>query len=391
MTAFPHWTEAATKLATEVTGLAPSWHEAVSSTPRHLLVPRWWERVPDSPVEAWRLVAPGIGSAEHLAAAYSDSTLVTRAGARHADHARSDDEAQGKPTSSSTLPGLVVSMLGRLDVRAGHRVLDVGTGTGYSAALLAHRIGDSAVTSVDVDPYLVSAARKRLERFGRRPRLVETDATERLPGAEYDRIVATVSVRPIPSSWVWALRPGGRLVTTIAGTALMIVADMHADGVARGTVQPDAATFMAARNGTDYAPALHDVFAAAREGAGEDARPAAGPLPNLWEDWSLRWLFELDSPGVETRATTFPDGSRRLWLLAGDGSWARAEGTRAAGTGPENATVRQSGARRLWDELERVERRWQAAGRFPLSTMRAELRPDGSRLIAPDGLWPFAI
>ncbi|WP_405531435.1 hypothetical protein [Streptomyces canus] len=67
------------------------------------------------------------------------------------------DHATGSPTSSSTLPGLIVSMLHMLDAKPGQDVLDVGTGSGYSAALRGHRIGDDHVTSVDVDPYLVQS------------------------------------------------------------------------------------------------------------------------------------------------------------------------------------------------------------------------------------------
>ncbi|MFH8555056.1 methyltransferase domain-containing protein [Streptomyces celluloflavus] len=126
-----------------------------------------------------------------------------------------------------------MSMAHRLDVRPGHKVLDVGTGSGYSAGLFARRFGDENVTSVDMDPYLVEAARTRLAEFGRTPRVAAVDATGELPEPEYDRIMATVSVRPVPASWLRALRPGGRLVTTIAHTALLITAEMGPDGVAR--------------------------------------------------------------------------------------------------------------------------------------------------------------
>jgi protein-L-isoaspartate O-methyltransferase len=85
------------------------------------------------------------------------------------------------------------------------------------------------VTSIDVDAYLVQAARDRLEGFGRRPRMVVADATGELPEGEYDRMIATVSVRPVPRSWLAALRPGGQIVTTIAQTSLLVSAklDVH--------------------------------------------------------------------------------------------------------------------------------------------------------------------
>ncbi|WP_416970261.1 methyltransferase domain-containing protein [Streptomyces sp. 4F14] len=384
MTSAEPWAEAARALADKVTADAPEWHDAVSRTPRHLLVPRWWRRVPDSPVQEWELVDPSEGTPESLRAAYTDETLVTRVGPLHADHAAAGERGKGDPTSSSTLPGLVVSMAHRLDAEPGHRVLDVGTGSGYSAGLFALRLGDANVTSVDVDPYLVEAARTRLAGLGRHPRTDVVDATGDLPDTEYDRIMATVSVRPVPASWLRALRLGGRLVTTIAHTALLVVADMGADGVARGRVQPDPATFMETRREADYPPKLDGVFKAARDEDGEDVRLPGGIIPDLWQEWSLRWLYELDTPGVETRAATYPDGRRVLWLLAEDGSWARAED----GSLP---VVHQSGPRRLWDDLERVRCTWEEHHRFPLYALRAELSSEGSRFLSPTGSWSFSI
>lgn len=385
MNAAPAWAEAAAALADKVTADAPEWHKPVSSVPRHLLVPRWWTRMPNSPGQRWELVDVPEDSPRRLRTAYSDDTLVTRVGARHADMAEPGERAAGEPTSSSTLPGLIVSMSHRLDARPGDRVLDVGTGSGYSAALFADRFGDDSVTSVDIDRYLVSAAQERLARLGFHPRMEAIDATGELPGSEYERIMATVAVRPVPPSWLRALRPGGRVVTTIAGTALLITADMGDDGTAWGTVQPDPAMFMQTRQTADYPPPLNDVFASAREKDGEDVRPPCAPIPDLWRDWSLRYLFELDTPGVETRSATYPGEDRRItWLLAADGSWARAED----GTSPR---VHQGGPRRLWDDLERVSRRWDEFHRFPLHTMRAELNAEGSRLLAPGGSWSFSI
>ncbi|MEU3756616.1 methyltransferase domain-containing protein [Streptomyces olivoreticuli] len=89
-------------------------------------------------------------------------------------------------------------------------VLDVGTGSGYSAALLCHRFGDRRVSSVDVDPCLTGAARGWLAAAGHHPEVATVDATSQLSGT-YDRIIATVSVPRIPASWLTALRPGGHL------------------------------------------------------------------------------------------------------------------------------------------------------------------------------------
>lgn len=371
------WTDAARKLAAEITGTAPEWHDAVCATPRHQLVPRWWEPVPDSYPFVWGLRAPD--PVQPWARVYGDETLVTRIGSMHADHAEAGALRPGLPTSSSTLPGLIVDMLRLLDPQPNDRVLDVGTGSGYSAALLAHRLGDALVSSIDIDDYLVEAARERLGGFGRAPRIEVADATGALPEDDYDRIVATVSVRPIPSSWLEALRPGGRIVTTIVGTSLLISAEMVADGVARGQVQPGPASFMRTRQAPDYPARLDEVYTAARDQDGEEVRSLVAPMPDLWSDWELRCLYELTTPDIENRSATCDDGTGLLWLLASDGSWARAEGA--------SGTVHQSGPRRLWDELDEVQRRWEAAGRFPLHELSVELYPDRGILVGPDGQW----
>ncbi|MGC5411248.1 protein-L-isoaspartate(D-aspartate) O-methyltransferase, partial [Streptomyces sp. DT225] len=224
----------------------------------------WWE----SSARGWEL-RDGLADAEAWAkAAYADRTLVTRAGALHADDAQPGAVAQGFPTSSSTLPGLVVAMYRHAMLTDDCRVL-VTTGSGYGTALMCRRLGDDQVTSVDVDRQLVKLAGDRLDGMGLRPRLEVADITGPLPG-EYDRIISTVSVRPLPASWLRALRPGGRLVTTIAGTGLVLTADKQADGGAVGRIEQAPAGFMRTRQGADYEPVTAEVWAVAERGDGEE-------------------------------------------------------------------------------------------------------------------------
>ncbi len=112
-------------------------------------------------------------------------------------------------------------------------MLDVGTGSGCGTALLCHLLGDGQVTTIDVEPRLVEVAAARLGEWGHRPAFVRGDATAPLPG-EYDRIVATVSVRPIPSAWLEALPVGGRFATTITNTSLIVTGTRTPDGGAAG-------------------------------------------------------------------------------------------------------------------------------------------------------------
>jgi protein-L-isoaspartate O-methyltransferase len=198
------WETHARRLAADVVRPDSRWHEPLATTPRHEFVPRWFAnkgcrwvlRHGADDTEAW------------MHAAYTDQTLVTRVGPLHADYAEPGSVTEGQPTSSSTLPGLVVQMYRHAMLTDETDVL-VTTGTGYGTALACRRLGAERVTSLDVDAVLVMLAGKRLSGMGLRPNMGVCDITGPLPGS-YDRIVSTVSVRPVPASWLAALRPGGR-------------------------------------------------------------------------------------------------------------------------------------------------------------------------------------
>ncbi len=72
-------------------------------------------------------------------------------------------------------------MLGHLDPQPGERVLEIGTGTGWTAALLAHQLGDDHVVSVEVDPAVADNARQNLTRVGRSPLVVTADGAQGYP------------------------------------------------------------------------------------------------------------------------------------------------------------------------------------------------------------------
>jgi protein-L-isoaspartate O-methyltransferase len=360
------WQQHAATLADEVTHPQSRWSDAVRSTPRHLFVPRWWESTPDGAA----LRDGPSDPAAWMRAAYSDTTLVTRLGALHADHAKSDDRPEWWPSSSSTLPSLVVQMFRHARPDEGMDVLDVGTGSGYSSALLCRRFGGRSVTSVDVDPYLTDAARERLAEAGHRPEVATVDATGELPGT-YDRIVSMVSVSRIPASWLTALQPGGRLVTTITGTSLIIGADKTPDGGAVGRVERDWAGFMGIRHGADYPPRLMARFPQARDQDGDEVTTGRYPVLNVAEAWEVKTQHTLAVPGVETYYEEQGE-HRTAWLFHPDGSWARAEGR---WTDPP--TVHQAGPRRLWRDLERIRHKLNIEGSLGLYGYRVCIEPDG--------------
>ncbi|MCK9929305.1 methyltransferase domain-containing protein [Frankia sp. Mgl5] len=367
------WRAHARALADQVTHPGSRWYRVLAETPRHLLVPAWWERA-----GAGWAVRRGV-----LAGAYSDQSLVTRVGALHADLAEDDDRPQGRPTSSSTAPSLVVNMYryGHLDI--GQQIADIGTGSGYGTALLARRYGSERITTVDVDPYLVSAAAGRLAELGLYPTALTVDVTGPLPST-YDRIVSMVSVPSIPPSWLAALRPGGRLVTTISGTWIILTATKTPDGVF-GQVERDWAGFMDVRSGPDYPPATSlDVEALAGRG-GEQVAVGRYPVLHIADAWELSTMLTLAVPGIEHAYRHGPDGQHTAFLAHADGSWAW-----ATAVGAEPPMVHQGGPRRLWDALDAVRDDWLRLGWAPFLGARAMVREDGSiRLMR--GTWRATI
>ncbi|MET9291035.1 methyltransferase domain-containing protein [Streptomyces sp. NPDC003077] len=119
-------------------------------------------------------------------------------------------------TSSLSCAAVTVDMLHHLDPRPGDRVLEIGTGTGYSTALLAARVGAGNVVSVEIDEEIAGRAAANLHALGIRPRLVVGDGElGHAEGAPYDRILSTVAVRRVPPAWPEQLRAGGVLLTPL--------------------------------------------------------------------------------------------------------------------------------------------------------------------------------
>ncbi|MFF2850137.1 methyltransferase domain-containing protein [Streptomyces sp. NPDC058001] len=362
------WKPHAERLAAEVAPPVSRWRDAVASTPRHVFVPRWWERAGGG-TGTWTLRDGPTDESAWLGAAYSDTSLVTRVGPSHADDARPDDEPHGVPTSSGTMPGLVVRMLRHGQLYDGADLGLIGTGTGASTALAARRLGDKHVMAMDVDPYLNEAAAARLAALGLSPQVITCDATGPLPG-DFDRIVSMVALRNL-ATVLAALRPGGRLVTTLARMNVIVTADKDTDGGARGVVEWDRAGFMSTRTGADYPPGAGELFAAVRDRAGDAVTEGRYPVLNVAEAWDVRAMLELAAPGIETFYEERGE-QRTAWLVHTDGSWAR-----ASATWIDAPTVHQGGPRRLWTALERIRHRLNAEGGLPIYGSRVTITPDG--------------
>ncbi|MCH0538369.1 methyltransferase domain-containing protein [Streptomyces sp. MUM 203J] len=374
------WKPHAAQLARTALHPTSRWWEAVLSVPRHVFVPRWYTPGPDG----WTVTDGPSDKEEWARVAYSDHTVVTRVGPLHADHATEGKPVTGAPTSSATLPSLVVAMLQHAKISETDEVLDIATGSGYSAALASRRLGDDHVTTLDVDPYLSEAAATRLDRVGLHPQVVTADADGDLPG-DFDRIMSMVSVPRIPASWLRALRAGGRLVTTIRGTGLILTADKTDDGGAEGRIEWDRAAFMTTRSGDDYPPMLDDLFASVRHCDGDEVTTSPFPVINVMQAWEVWSMLSLTVPGIEHRMQ-YDDGSRTAWMLHPDGSWARA----CTAPGEQGATVHQGGPRRLWNALEEIRWRWLEHGELPVYGASVSISPDGGTTLSRGG-WTLTL
>ena len=112
-------------------------------------------------------------------------------------------------------PKLEARVLQELSLRKTDQVLEIGTGSGYLSALMAHRAGQ--VCSVEIKPALAAFGRGNLERHGIDNVTLETgDAARGWPQrAPYDAIVLTGSTPVLPRAFLEQLAPGGRLFAVV--------------------------------------------------------------------------------------------------------------------------------------------------------------------------------
>ncbi|MGQ0777983.1 MAG: methyltransferase domain-containing protein [Pseudonocardiales bacterium] len=209
--------------------LPAPWVSAFSAVPRERFIPdrMWVDEGEDDDIACValdRAVEPG----RWLDAVYSNKVIVTQ----FDDGATVWPQVGYRPTCSSSMPSAMLGMLDALDIHDGHRVLEIGTGTGYNAALLAQRA--ATVTTVEVDPTLAEHARTALYDIPTVHVVTADGAAGQHSGAPFDRVLATASVRlgQFPYEWVTQARPGGVIVTPVR-------ADLTSGPLVRFTVGND--------------------------------------------------------------------------------------------------------------------------------------------------------
>jgi len=190
-------------------GDAAAHHAALIARLRELIA------VPEPVLDAFDAVPrhvflPGVD----LATAYADEAVVTH-------------DEDGIPTSSSSQPSLMARMVHRLDVVPGARVLEIGAGTGYNAAIIDALGGE--VTSVELQPEVAEAARAHLAAAGSRAEVITGDGADPPPGP-FDRIVVTAGAWEIAPGLAGALADGGILVAPFRLNAIEAVFALRRDG-----------------------------------------------------------------------------------------------------------------------------------------------------------------
>lgn len=127
-------------------------------------------------------------------------------------------DPDGRVVSSSSQPTMMLIMLEQLRLRRGHNVMEIGTGTGYNAAIMQHIVGDEGrVTTIELDIDVARQAEANLQRaLMRQILVVNRDGAQGYPPrASYDRILVTAGIWDVTRAWVQQLKPDGILVAPL--------------------------------------------------------------------------------------------------------------------------------------------------------------------------------
>lgn len=334
----------AEKVSSGAVPLDPGWRAAVEAVPRDLFLDTALYQ-PDG--LRWKPVRRAeTGEEEWMRMVHSDRTWVTQVD--EVDAGSATGAVSGAPTSSSTLPSLVVRTLQAAQLRGGEKVLETGTGTGYSTAILCHRLGQENITSIECDPGVAQRAADHLRASGYTPTLAVGDGLHgHQPGAEYDAIVATFSVRSIPPSWLWQIRDGGSITATLSGWMLasgLIRLTLDEEGVAHGRFTGETASYMLAR--AHERPPRPTFYRHPGR-----VRPTRVD-PGLLQTPAGHFVAQLAAPSAELVHSG--DAVILLDVATGSQAWTEPDAT--------GWRVHQNGPMRLWDQAETALEKWQQAG-----------------------------
>lgn len=332
--------------------LPEAWRGAFTAVSRPVFVPEviWRQNS-----EGWVSTSRADDPDRWAEPVYSDEPVVTQV-----DDGTTPPGLIGqRPTSSNSAPSIVAMMLDLLAVADGHRVLEIGTGSGWNAGLLAYRLGDENVISIEVDPVVADQARTALKRADRSPMVITGDGTDGYrPGAPYDRVLVTAAVRMVPYSWVEQTRPGGRIVTpwgTAYHNGILLSLAVNRDGTATGWFGGGDVAFMALRSQRDPDTEVTESGPVTESTMFADMGP-------MMSEFDGTFAIGLRVPNCSKVIDTDPDDEYHHHVRLEDPR-TRSLATLDIDLRDAPYRVRQYGPRRLWDEVEAAHAWWVERGR----------------------------
>lgn len=328
---------------------------ALRDTPRHFFAPQFTLPGPDGEYQRHTQIAAGATGNDLRAAAwaamYSADTVPVVAWA--------DD---GTPRVVMESVRDLVRLLDLAQIRRGRSVLQIGTGTGFTLAVLAHLTGSlTSLTTVELDAFAHTAAMKNFAANEYSPYFVCGDGRGGYaPRGPYATVFSTCDVARVPGAWVRQCTPDGRIVTTMAGQPIAL--NHSADPTMR-TVSgrfaagaPMKVTPLRERPpGASTVPMLAELSELASRGG---RRREAYVPDKPFQHPTLRWLLRLMLPEVVFTIVEHEGAPHFRLLDPFSQSWVNAY---PDATAP--SVIQEGGTRPLWDDVMRVYTEWAHAAR----------------------------
>ncbi|WP_146607671.1 protein-L-isoaspartate O-methyltransferase family protein [Spongiactinospora gelatinilytica] len=352
----------------------PQWAQSFREVPRHLFAPATAWAVPNRHGATGERIDLTADPLTWWKAVYSDTSIILQ----EADGSGDPASGQGQFSSSLSAPGMVISFLELLAPQRGDRILEIGTGSGWTAALLSWQAGAEGITSIEVDPQIAAQAAANLHAAGSSPHLIVGDGAKGCPErAPFDRVHVTAGVSDIPMAWIEQARPGG-----------VVVLPWHTSGRTglghqlRLTVVDEATAV-----GSFHGPASYMMLREQRHNArwnshhhetATHSTTRLDPRNITAEGRAVSLMCAALAPRVGWYERGGPDGTSILLyeLEDADGSWAACDQE----PGADEYQVVQNGPRRLWDEVSGAYLRWVALGSPGYERFGMTITPNGQQI-----------
>jgi protein-L-isoaspartate O-methyltransferase len=218
---------------------------AFQAVPRHEFIKDFFEF--NKTTRKWEPIV--VTSAGWLERVYTNIQLVTSL------------NQYNRPNCSSSKPDIMAKKLACLHLHSGKRVLEIGTGTGYNAAILSCIVGNKNVVTLDINETLLAEAQERLDRIvGPGITVLHVDGRN-LPAylGQFDAILVAASSQCIEPSWIQALNHQGRLIVNWNKSFSKVFFELEKQGEGLiGNVASFGGDFMELHDGNGIAPVQLD-------------------------------------------------------------------------------------------------------------------------------------